>query len=335
MSGDQLRQYAFMGDDKNLRAILRGGANPCSRDKVNHQSSAASLYHIHLSYSIYHTPCAISVWLTLPGSVPSTAWLCSHPYTSNTSPHQDGLTALHYACWNGHTLCAEILVANDHGTDEDGEHISSLDLQSDSGFTALHLSVSGTVPDVQIVRYLVLSGANVEIQDTLGRTAMELAEECGFQQAIETVFNAEPPTDEECDNFYKASREQHLVQQSRSFDFSSCAKDEKGNPIITRDDKMPMPVELTMYEHHIFPYATKNYKANRKDGAEAIQNLESVLDEAMANEKRRDLLANSVEANLRKSGKMNWRRGSVSEDAAKERKRKNENRFARRGSVIK
>jgi len=68
-------------------------------------------------------------------------------------------------------LCAEILVANDTGTDEDGHRISSLDLRSDSGFTALHLSVSGSVPDVATVRYLVLAGANVEIVDELGRTA--------------------------------------------------------------------------------------------------------------------------------------------------------------------
>ena len=68
--------------------------------------------------------------------------------------------------------CAEILVANDRGTDVDtGEHISSIELKTDSGFTALHLSVSGTAEDaLQITRYLVLCGANRFAEDSLGRT---------------------------------------------------------------------------------------------------------------------------------------------------------------------
>jgi len=154
-------------------------------------------------------------------------------------------------------------------------------------------------------------------------------------KAATLVFATEPPTAEECDNFYHASRDQHLVQTSRDPDYSLCEKDEKGEPIITREDKVPIPVELTMYEHHIYPFATKNYKASRKDGALAIRNLEKVLLEAQKNEDRRDLLANSVEANLRKEGKMNWRRGSISEGAKEERKKKGENRHGRRGSVIK
>ena len=107
MSGDQLRKCAIMGDAESLRALLRGGTNPCSVDN-------------------------------------------------------NGCTALHLATWNGHVECAEILVANDRGTDVNtGEHTSSIELQTDSGFTALHLSVSGTAEDaLQITRFLVLCGAN-------------------------------------------------------------------------------------------------------------------------------------------------------------------------------
>jgi hypothetical protein len=140
----------------------------------------------------------------------------------------------------------EILVANDRGTDvETGDHESSLDLQSDSGFTALHLSIAGSVPDIAIVRYLVLAGSNLDVADSLGRTPLDLADEVGFKQAIE-LLEQEPPTPEECDAFYEASKERHLVQQHREHDFSDCPKDEHGNPIVTRDDKLPMPVELTM-----------------------------------------------------------------------------------------
>ena len=170
------------------------------------------------------------------------------------------------------------------------------------------MSVSGTEQDTSIVRYLLLSGADPAMPDALGRSPHDLAIECEFAEAVD-LFEATPPTEEECDAFYATSRTANLVQPHREQDFSGCPKDADGNPIITRQDMIPMAPELKMHEHHIFPTATTNYKASRKDGAQAIRNLDMLLEQSGINEARRDNLANSVEVNMRKEGKMNWRRG--------------------------
>ncbi|CAN0437892.1 unnamed protein product, partial [Laminaria digitata] len=49
-----------------------------------------------------------------------------------------GLSALHYAAWNGHVRCVEVLCINDIGRDDAGHQRSCVDLQSCKGFTALH-----------------------------------------------------------------------------------------------------------------------------------------------------------------------------------------------------
>lgn len=56
------------------------------------------------------------------------------------TPQAFGLTALHYAAWNGHVRCVEILCINDIGRDETGRQRSCIDVQSCRGYTALHLA---------------------------------------------------------------------------------------------------------------------------------------------------------------------------------------------------
>lgn len=56
-----------------------------------------------------------------------------------------GLSALHYATWNGHVRCVEVLCINDIGRDENGLQRSCIDLQSCKGFTSLHLAASDGV----------------------------------------------------------------------------------------------------------------------------------------------------------------------------------------------
>lgn len=53
-----------------------------------------------------------------------------------------GLTALHYAAWNGHVGCIEVLCTNDIGRDRTGQQQSCINLKSCKGYTALHLAAS-------------------------------------------------------------------------------------------------------------------------------------------------------------------------------------------------
>ena len=53
-----------------------------------------------------------------------------------------GLSALHYAAWNGHVRCIEVLCTNDIGRDRAGQQQSCINLKSCKGYTALHLAAS-------------------------------------------------------------------------------------------------------------------------------------------------------------------------------------------------
>mmetsp|Transcript_3518 Transcript_3518/g.6584 ORF Transcript_3518/g.6584 Transcript_3518/m.6584 type:complete len:282 (+) Transcript_3518:157-1002(+) len=256
--------------------------------------------------------------------------------TNPCSVDDNGCTALHFAVWNGHVDCVEILVANDRGTSDTGEHISALELQTDSGFTALHLAVSGSHSNMlEITRFLVLCGCNRNALDALGRTPQQLAEECGNTKVSKffEVTEREPPTVEECSSFLSTCRSTLLVQTLRILDITTLPKDSLGNPIITRDDKLPIPLPLTIPEHHIYPKAVQSYSALRKDGASAIRSLNMLVDESVKNEARRDKLANSVEDNLRREGKMVWK--DSTEDEEVKRKMKGVNARGRRSSIIK
>jgi len=232
------------------------------------------------------------------------------------SQDKSGLTPLHLAVWNGHLECVEVLMANDKGTNtKTGDHCSSIELQSDSGFTALHLSVSQTETEdsLEITKFLIMSGCSWDIEDTLNRTPDELCDECENTKALK-LFDLEPPNEEERAGYLAMVREKHHCQTHREFDFSRCEKDENGNYIITREDKLPVPVELSIPEHHIFPHAKESFGALRKDGASAIRDLVMLVDQSYKNEVRRDRLANNVEHQMRGEAERgaNRRAGNVS-----------------------
>ncbi|RYG95588.1 ankyrin repeat protein [archaeon] len=49
-----------------------------------------------------------------------------------------GLTALHYAVWNGHVECVKLLVFNSHGVDSKGQKTTCLNMKSCIGLTGTH-----------------------------------------------------------------------------------------------------------------------------------------------------------------------------------------------------
>lgn len=75
--------------------------------------------------------------------------------TSGSMQQEFGLSALHYAAWNGHVRCVEVLCVNDLGHDDAGVQRSCIDLQSCKGFTALHLSASDGVDGKHLLSPLV------------------------------------------------------------------------------------------------------------------------------------------------------------------------------------
>lgn len=88
---------------------------------------------------------------------------------------EEGLTALHYAVLNGHTLCVEAICANDTVKNKQGLPQSCINIQSSVGFTALHLAASEGLNAGEVMEVLLLSGVDPTLLDNLGRTALDLA----------------------------------------------------------------------------------------------------------------------------------------------------------------
>lgn len=57
--------------------------------------------------------------------------------TNPCSVDEHGLTALHYAVWNGNVDCVKYLVMNPRGITKDRQRISCVSLQSNVGYTGI------------------------------------------------------------------------------------------------------------------------------------------------------------------------------------------------------
>jgi hypothetical protein len=265
MSGEQLRNFTVLANHHMITSLLKGGANPCSRD-------------------------------------------------------EQSLTALHYAVFNGHLEATKILCHNAEGRDEEGRAVSARDLVTDSGLGLLHLGVmfdpkhysEAKLDDkIEIVKYLLHCGQDPDQLDDLERTPKEIADSGDYNNDVVAnlleVNASDPYPVSEVLNFLETEGEIYdLHYVKREINLEYCAIDPiTKERIITREDKLPIPPGQKLPEGHIFPSAQKHYKALRQDGRQAIRGLVEATKESELNTQRRELLANSVEYELKRAGKMN------------------------------
>ena len=88
-----------------------------------------------------------------------------------------GATALHHAVWNGHLEAVEVLIINDRGTNEDGERSWALQLQTNRGWSPLHVAAGEGVNAPDVIKALLFGGADSTLRDVTGRTPEDLARE--------------------------------------------------------------------------------------------------------------------------------------------------------------
>jgi hypothetical protein len=88
-----------------------------------------------------------------------------------------GLTALHYAVWNGHVECVKYLVCNNWGVDKNGIKRHALNMVSVRGFSALHLAAQDAPQWVaqEITELLLISGVDPTTVDKDGKLAIDYA----------------------------------------------------------------------------------------------------------------------------------------------------------------
>jgi hypothetical protein len=106
------------------------------------------------------------------------------------SADQYGLTALHYACWNGHIECVKFLIMNPYGVDVHSQRNSCINMKSELGYTPLHLlaleAPLSILKDILIL--LLLVGADPKIIDNEQQTAIQLAKTQKNQVFIDAFY---------------------------------------------------------------------------------------------------------------------------------------------------
>lgn len=164
-----------------------------------------------------------------------------------------GMTALHYAAWNGHADCVVRLLANDRGKmPGTGEDASCVDLTTEAGCTALHLCAmsddngrAGKIDDprcdggpedaeggfeergptaewggaAECCRLLIMFGADTTLRDEEGRTPLEVGEAEG-NDAVRRILQELTPSLAEVEDYKLSQREEYGVQTRRSLAYN-------------------------------------------------------------------------------------------------------------------
>jgi ankyrin repeat protein len=101
-----------------------------------------------------------------------------------------GLTALHYAVWNGHVECVKYLVCNNWGVDKNGIKRHALNMVSVRGFSALHLAAQDAPQWVaqEITELLLISGVDPTTVDKDGKLAIDYARRENNEEVL-AAFN--------------------------------------------------------------------------------------------------------------------------------------------------
>mmetsp|Transcript_10080 Transcript_10080/g.11548 ORF Transcript_10080/g.11548 Transcript_10080/m.11548 type:complete len:250 (+) Transcript_10080:51-800(+) len=124
MSGDQLRHFAIIGDEAQLKNLLLHGANPCSVDEHGLSS---------LHYAVWngHVDCVKILLMNDQGRHDETGILCSSLNLRTTSSY----TALHLAvtCENAIECCTAIVNAGADNTMQDFDGRCPLDIAIEHG----------------------------------------------------------------------------------------------------------------------------------------------------------------------------------------------------------
>ncbi|CAM9236222.1 unnamed protein product [Ascophyllum nodosum] len=204
------------------------------------------------------------------------------------STDEFGLSALHYAAWNGQVHCVEVLCANDIGRDRNGLQQSCVDLKSNRDFTALHLAATGGVNGVECIIVLLRAGADSNVRNLDGKLALDSAIENGKDECV-SALKLEGIHKEEFDKYPENLKVDLKVQRAQWVSIG---------PHETQESKRRSlkPPSLMIHEDDIRAFSEKAFGGPH--GPETIQNLIFAKEQATINEARRKRLADSQHSTL-------------------------------------
>ena len=214
-----------------------------------------------------------------------------------------GITPLMFAVWNGHVECVKYFVSNDLGVSAKGQKRSSLNMQTCSGYTALHLAAMDC-PDYSVkeITFILMSmRVDVSIQCLLNKTAYELAIEVNNQIFLEvynkflTCINSER---DELDNQITQLHDQLATSYAFRPEATLFVKPFKANfPLpkflFKKERYGSIPYGMTIHEHQIEPLIETSFDLLR--GTNSLHGIQFSLSQANINEKRREKLVQSFD----------------------------------------
>jgi len=112
------------------------------------------------------------------GNISITKLLLDNGAKVNVETHQWGITAFMLAVYHQHFDIAKLLL----------EHGSNINHQSITGFTELMYSAEGN--RIESTRFLIQEGADLDIKDHLGQTALSIADKEKNEKIIELLKHA-------------------------------------------------------------------------------------------------------------------------------------------------
>jgi hypothetical protein len=214
-----------------------------------------------------------------------------------------GITPLMFAVWNGHAECVKYLVSNDLGVSAQGQKRSSLNMQSGSGYTALHLAALDC-PDyaVKEITFILLAmKVDQGIKCLLQKTAQELAiesENSGFLEVFNRFQNSTPEETEILDDEVAELRDKLASSYAFRPEATLFVKPFKANfPVpkflFQKDRLGSIPYGMTIQEAHLQPLSKAGYENLR--GTNSLHCIEFTLTQSEINEKRREVLVKAFD----------------------------------------
>lgn len=214
-----------------------------------------------------------------------------------------GITPLMFAVWNGHVECVKYFVSNDLGVSAKGQKRSSLNMQTCSGYTALHLAAMDC-PDYSVkeITFILMSmRVDVNIRCLLNKTAHELAIESnntGFLEVYDRFLHCINSERDELDEEITQLHDQLAASYAFRPEATLFVKPFKANfPVpkflFKKERYGSIPYGLTVHEHQIEPLTETGFDLLR--GTNSLHCIQFSLAQAEINEKRREKLVQTFD----------------------------------------
>jgi len=129
------------------------------------------------------------------------------------SRDQNGMTALHYAAWNGNCDCVEFLAINCLGSFEFlKKGRKSLNLRTKCGYTPLHLSIQSGINVQRCCESLLACGCDPSEKDDFGRSSIDLASKIANNDQLVALLERGPEVQKRLSTLFERLKTRHQVR---------------------------------------------------------------------------------------------------------------------------